>query len=136
MNLDISAESRKGSEKPVLLVAASELDADAFDCGDVSLLQVWIDDADLDVDDWLGRKSRDCSRTHVLNTLSRRAKHGVYASPPSLKARWPRRVVRNDLYAIVLCAFTTRRHVITRPHHRERTIAQGGTLRKRQLLRL
>jgi hypothetical protein len=55
----------------VLQVSVAQLNAKSLDRRDVAGLVGYVIDADLDIDDWLGRQARDSGRANMLDPSGR-----------------------------------------------------------------
>src|SRR5256885_7007649 len=134
MNLNLTWKTRKGTEKAVYMVAASQLDAQGLNGRDIQALKCRVDNADLDVYDRLGRQACDCCRSDVLDALRGGAESRAQAVSPNLKACRPGRIVGDDLDRIGLESIGVKRDLVPGPYHGERQVLQSSALVQWQLL--
>lgn len=97
--MDVGARrARKLTEVALgeIRVVASPLEAAAFDQASVLVHGVEIDDADLDIDDWLGGQAGNSGGTHVVDPFGETAQRAAKLLTQRLELVGPRRVVRGN----------------------------------------
>ena len=119
----------------MLQVSVAQLNAKGLDWRDEARLVIYVIDADLDIDDRLGRQVRDCRRAHVLDPSGRRTQRQDQPFSPTRIEVWPLLVVRHDFDRISFGAPAARDHLETVNKKRKTARRHLLALSNRKLMR-